>query len=221
MSKQQLETNVVKPSVSIFAKETEYRLISLEDETNMDKLITEIDSYMANNHGFGKEDSVKDELYGTAISKWEDYADVLRNAKFTFYLNRKQYTFLTNLLMTKMEYDVNTLFLAIELTDMLRNWKESGGKHEDDTTFNGYIADATEITYIYHLIAKHTVKGLTNDSYLFAEVLKRIGDISKVIKYYDTNAQNASAEIQKWAASFEPQENQPELGVPQPEMEKA
>lgn len=215
MSKQQLENSVVKPSVSIFSKENEYRLISVEDETKMDSLIQNIDDYMANNHGFGKEDSVKDELYGTAISKWEEYADVLRNAKFTFYLNRKQYNYLTNLLMTKMEYDVNTVFLAIELTNMLGDWKENGGKHTDDTTLNGYVADATEITYIYHLIAKHTVKGLTSDSYLFAEILNRISGISKVINYYDTSAKNASAEIQKWAASFEPEPTEDELSQAQ------
>jgi hypothetical protein len=33
--------------------------------------------------------------------------------------------------------------------------------------------------------------------------LRKIGDISKVINYYDTSAKNLSAEIQKWVASWE------------------
>ena len=101
-----------------------------------------------------------------------------------------------------MEYDVNTIFLAIELTEMLGEWKNTGSA-KDDKSVQGYISDATEITYIYHLIAKHKVKGLKNASYRFAEVLKRIGNISKVIAYYDTHAKNLSKDIQDWVASFE------------------
>jgi len=201
-NKPALETNVVKPSLSIFENETEYRLISLESEVNLDSRIKDIEEYLYNNLGRGKSESEKDALYGKAKELWEKYAEVLRDIHFTFYLNRKQYQFLTDLLIDKMEYDVNTVFLAIELTDMLGEWKGTGTA-KDDTTIQGYIADATEITYIYHLISKHKVKGLSNSSYRFAEVLKRIGAISKIIAYYDTHAKNFSKEIQNWVATFE------------------
>jgi len=201
-NKPALETNVVKPSLSIFENETEYRLISLESEINLDSKINDIENYLYNNHGRGKSESEKDALYGQAKQLWENYAEVLRDIHFTFYLNRKQYQFLTDLLIDKMEYDVNTVFLAIELTDMLGEWRGTGTA-KDDTTVQGYIADATEITYIYHLTSKHKVKGLSNSSYRFAEVLKRIGAISKIIAYYDTHAKNFSKEIQNWVATFE------------------
>jgi hypothetical protein len=102
-----------------------------------------------------------------------------------------------------MEYDVNSVFLAIELTDMLGEWIKQGTS-KDDQILQEYTTDATEITYIYHLIAKHKVKGLGNSTYRFAEVLKRIGAISKIIAYYDTHAKNFSKDIQDWVASFEP-----------------
>ncbi len=86
---------------------------------------------------------------------------------------------------------------------MLGDWKNTG-TNKDDVSLQGYTTDATEITYIYHLISKHKVKGLSNSSYRFAEVLKRIGSISKVIAYYDTAAKNLSKDIQNWVASFEP-----------------
>ena len=63
--------------------------------------------------------------------------------------------------------------------------------------------NATEITYIYHLISKHKVKGLTKDSYTFSKVLVRIGNISKLFNYYDSYAKNLSADIQNWVTSFE------------------
>ncbi|NBP59033.1 hypothetical protein EBU71_21290, partial [bacterium] len=51
--------------------------------------------------------------------------------------------------------------------------------------------------------AKHKVKGLQHGSYRFAEILRKIGAISKIIAYYDTAAKNLSKDIQNWVASFE------------------
>jgi hypothetical protein len=202
MEKQQYETSVVKPKLSLFENEEELRLISSTDESTLDKIISDIENYITTNDGKGKTELEKDNLYATAIEMWNQYATLLKNVKYTFYLNRKQYQFLTDLLLEKLEYDVNTVFFAIELTNMLGEWKEEGTA-KDDKTVKGYSSDATEITYIYHLIAKHKVKGLSHSSYRFAEVLQRIGDISKVIAYYDTHAKNFSKEIQNWVASFE------------------
>lgn len=201
-NKPQVETNVVKPSLSIFENETEYRLISFESETSLDSAIAKIEEFIKSNTGTGKTEDEKDMLYYDAKQLWNQYAAILRDVEFTFYLNRKQYQYLTELLRDKLEYDVNTIFLAIELTDMLGQWV-SEGSAKDDITIKGYKSDATEITYIYHLIAKHKVKGLSNSSYMFAQVLRKIGEISKVINYYDTSAKNLSTEIQKWVASWE------------------
>ena len=209
MSQQVIETNVVKPELSFTEKEQEYRLITFQTEQLLDEKIKEIEDFMKNNHGRGKSETEKDDLYTSAKNIWEQYAEILRDVHFTFYLNRKQYQFLTDLLIEKMEYDVNTVFLAIELTDMLGEWKNIGAS-KDDNSLQGYTTDATEITYIYHLISKHKVKGLLNSSYRFAEVLRRIGHISKIIAYYDTAAKNLSKDIQNWVASFEPQ--QPNYG---------
>lgn len=205
-NKTQIETNVVKPNLSIFENEMEYRLISFQSEMELDKGIQDIVEFMMSNDGTSKSDQEKDMLYYDAKQLWSIYANTLRNVKFSFYLNRKQYQFITELLRDKLEYDVNTIFLAIELTDMLGQWV-SEGTAKDDTTIKGYSADATEITYIYHLIAKHKVKGLTNQSYLFAQILRKIGDVSKIINYYDTTAKNLSGDIQKWVASWEPMES--------------
>jgi hypothetical protein len=202
MEKKTFETMVVKPSFSIFEKEQEYRMIDLFSETSLDNKIDEIQNFMRENHGKDQPDATKDGLYTSAIQLWEDYAHILRNVKYTFYLNKKQYTFLTDLLVEKMEYDVNTVFLAIELTNMLGEWK-SIGTNKDESHIQGYTADATQITYIYHLISKHKVKGLSHASYRFAEVLMRIGNISKIIGYYDNHAKTLSKEIQEWVASFE------------------
>jgi hypothetical protein len=206
MEKQMLDNNVIKPRISFLLENRECRLITQEDEVTMDAKIAVIEEFMKNNHGFGKDDSYKDELYGKAKELWRQYAAVLRDVKYTFYMNRRQFNYITTLLLQKLEYDVNTVFFAIELTNMLGTWKKEGTA-ENDAEIKTYTADATEVTYLYHLIAKHKIKGLTNEAYMFADILRKIGDISKVINYYDTAAKNLSKEIQEWVASFEPEES--------------
>lgn len=196
-----IETNVIKPEVSFFENEQLNPLLSTEEETKMDQAILAIENYMRQNSGEGKTELEKDELYKGAQIMWKDYTNILRVVKYNFFLNRTQWKFLTDLILTKLEYDVNTVFFAIELTNLLASMKDT--KFTDDNQLTAFLVDATEITYIYHLISKHKVKGLSKDSYTFANILKRIGDISKVFNYYDTAAKNLTGEIQNWVAAFE------------------
>jgi hypothetical protein len=196
-----IETLVVKPSVSFFENEQTNLLISNENETTLDNHIQSLEDYMKNNSGKDKSEIEKDELYKNAQIMWKDYTNLLRTVKYNFYMNRPQWKFLTDLILTKLEYDVNTVFFAIELTDLLASMKDT--KFSNDEELTAFQVDATEITYIYHLISKHKVKGLTKDSYLFSKILLRIGDISKVFNYYDTAAKNLNGEIQDWVACFD------------------
>ena len=107
---------------------------------------------------------------------------------------------LTDLIIKKLEYDVNTLFVAIELRDLLLNMK--GTKYLNDEEIKSFLVTPTEITYIYHLISTHKVRGLTKESITFSEVLIRIGEISKIVNYYDTMAKNLKDDITKWALSY-------------------
>ena len=197
-----IETNVVKPEVSFFENEMTNLILSTESESNMDNKLQEIEDYMTNNTGRGKSEEEKDELYKNAQIMWKEYANILRDTKYNFHLNRPQHKFLTNLLLSKLEYDVNTVFFAIELTDLLGG-EMKDLKFTDDKQLIPVPVNATEITYIYHLISKHKVKGLTADSYTFASILRRIGDISKVFNYYDTAAKNLTGDIQNWVATFD------------------
>lgn len=201
--KKELPTNVVKPNTIFFENEKEYEILEGETEIKLDNKIKEIESYIEDNDGKGKKESEKDELYKNAKDIWNEYAGVLREAKYSLFLNRKQYKFLSELITKKMEYDVNTVFFALELKELLDRMSEETSQFKSDKDLIGFKVDATEITYIYHLISKHKVKGLTKDSYLFAQVLMRIGDMSKILNYYDTSAKNLSKEIQDWAAKFD------------------
>jgi uncharacterized protein YjaG (DUF416 family) len=198
---EQIETRVVKPAVSFFENEVSNLIISTQEESNLDSKIQEIEDYMKNNSGKGKTEQEKDELYQNAQKLWHSYSTSLKEAKYLFYLNRPQYKFLTDLILTKMEYDVNTVFFAIELTDTMANMKDA--KYTDDKGLNSFEVNATEITYIYHLISKHKVKGLSKDAYLFSQIRYRIGGISKMINYYEAAHKSLSSDIQNWVLTFE------------------
>ena len=196
-----IETNVVKPEIKFFENETENLTITPINETLLDGRIQTIEDFMTNNDGTGKSDEDKDNLYKTSQELWKDYTNTLRDVKYNFHLNRVQWKFLTDLLLTKLEYDVNTVFFAIELTELLGNMKDV--KYSNDDQLIAFPVNATEITYIYHLISKYKVKGLAKDSYTFSKVLIRIGNISKLFNYYDSYAKNLSTDIQNWVTSFE------------------
>jgi hypothetical protein len=197
---QKLEVNTVKPEVSFSHSDENYRIIDLEDEIKLDNSIDSLRNYMSTTNGFGKTDEQRDADYAHAQSIWKNFQTDLRETKLNFYLDRNQYKLLTDILLKKLEYDVNTVFIAIELTDLLGSMN---GAKFNDKEIKFFKSNPTEITYIYHLIQNFKVKGLTNEAYTFSKILRRIGDISKIISYYDANAKNLTNEIANWALSLD------------------
>ncbi len=201
MEKEKIDTMAVKPDLSFMENETFNLILTIEEESRLDGRVQDIENYMKNNSGVGKTDEEKDQLYKSAQELWHLFVGSLKEAKYNFFLNRPQHKFLTDLILTKMEYDVNTVFFAIELTNMLANMKDA--KFTNDKDLIAFPVNATEITYIYHLISKHKVKGLSKDAYLFSQILYRIGSISKIFNYYESCSKNLSKDIQDWVLTFE------------------
>jgi hypothetical protein len=201
MSNQTIETNVVRPEISFFENETDNLILTPFYESELENKISLIEEYITKNTGKGLSDKEQDELYGNSQELWKNYTNTLRDTKYSFHLNRSQWKFLTELVLSKLEYDVNSVFFAIELTDLLGSMRDA--KYTNDTELVSFPVDATEITYVYHLISQYKVKGLTKDAYMFSQVLRRIGSISKVFNYYDTYGKNLSTDIQNWVTSFE------------------
>jgi hypothetical protein len=196
-----IETNTKKPTTSFSYNDKDYLLIDSDSETKLDSLETELLTFMKNNDGKGKTESEKDELYKNAQEIYKNFFETLKSVKYNFYLNKDQHNYLTDLVTNKLEYDVNTVFFAIELKTLFDQLKSS--KYENTKDLVCQKVNATEITYIYHLISKHTVKGLSKQSFLFAEILMKIGEISKVFNYYETSSKNLSGDIQDWVTCFE------------------
>jgi hypothetical protein len=211
-NKPEIETQVVKPKMTSIFEEKDYRIISEEQENSLDSSVKNIEHYIAFNHGMGKSEEEKDRYYAEAKNLWEQYVKVFKQTTFKFHLNEKQFEYFTEMLRDKIEYDVNTIFFAIELTDTLGSWIIQS---EDGKGVKSYDIDPVSANYLYHLISTVKVKGLTEEAYLFSQVLKKIHEVMKIVNFYDTHAKTLSKDIQDWVASFEPQ--QPSYGqYPQP-----
>ncbi len=198
---EKIETRVVKPEVTFFENEINNLIINSQEEAVLDARVEDVENFMRNNSGKGKTEEEKDNLYQQTQDLWNLFVNSLKEAKYNFHLNRPQHKFLTDLILTKMEYDVNTVFFAIELTNMLASMKDA--KYTNDKDLISFPVNATEMTYIYHLISKHKVKGLTKDAYTFSQILYRIGSISKIFNYYETLSKSLSKDIQDWVLTFE------------------
>jgi hypothetical protein len=196
-----IETNTVKPQLSITNEGVEHLILNLQEESLLDSKIADVENYMSSNVGKDKTDEEKDELYKEAQVLWYNFVNSLKDAKYNFFLNRAEHKFLTDLILTKLEYDVNTIFFAIELTNTMGGMKDA--KYVNDKDVVAFPVNATEITYIYHLISKHKIKGLTKDAYTFSKLLLKIGDISKIFNYYEATSKNLSKEIQDWIVTFD------------------
>jgi len=196
-----IETNTVKPQLSITNEGVEHLILNLQEESLLDSKIADVENYMSSNVGKDKTDEEKDELYKEAQVLWYNFVNSLKDAKYNFFLNRAEHKFLTDLILTKLEYDVNTIFFAIELTNTMGGMKDV--KYVNDKDVVAFPVNATEITYIYHLISKHKIKGLTKDAYTFSKLLLKIGDISKIFNYYEATSKNLSKDIQDWIVTFD------------------
>lgn len=195
-----------KPAVEIKGNENTVRIISEEDEKFLDDKIQEIKEFMSNNDGNGKSEEEKDKLYAQAQELWNELSGTsgrLNFVEFNIVLNKEQYRYLTTLLRDKIEYDVNTIFFVLPLSKFLKEEMVEQGKYENDNEIKGFAISATDMTYMYHILSQHKVKGLKNSTFLFADVIRRIGDISKIINYYENASKDLATEIQDWVACFE------------------
>jgi len=198
---EKLEVNTVKPQISFSIEGVDMRILDVDSELRLDGEIDSIRSFMSITNGVGKTDEQKDMDYANAQVMWKSYQQDLRFVKFNFNLDRSQYTLLTDILLKKLEYGVDNIFIAIELTELLASMH--GAKYNDDSQIKSFACNATEITYIYHLIQNYKVKGITKETYTFSKILLRIGEISKLVSYYDANAKNLTKDIADWALTLD------------------
>ncbi len=211
MSSQQEEIDrkvlVNKPALEFEAKNGEkIRLVSEEDEKFLDERYDEILNYMREKHDQNTTSEEKDKLYGELIAMWSEVSGKkrgrLNEISFNLILHRDECKYLTDLLRTKSEYTVDTVFYAMELDAMVSDLL-ANSKFENDLEAKSINMTTVDLHYLYHIISKHTVKGLGKGTYTFASIITRIGESSRVFNYFKTRYDALHAAISYWGASLD------------------
>lgn len=199
MSKQTIETLADKDRISFTVKagDVETRLLNVEDEQALEAKFAEIDALISANQDNTIPEEKKDELYAQGQRIWNELKDTLTNTLFQYPLNRDQYKYLTHVLVDKLEYNSDTVFFALGLVNLMKQM-EANGKYANDTEIKTFGITATDFTYLFHILKGNTVKGLGKQAHLFAEILKSIGSLSKIFKYYDNQSTEYSTKITNW-----------------------
>jgi len=201
-NKPEIETRVVKPKMFTKFGEEEFRILDEQTENALDASVKNIENFITFNEGRGKSEIEKDNLYSEAKRMWSQYIDIFRNSKVKFYLDQNQFDYFSKILMEDIEYDFNTIFFAMELTETLGNWVQQE-LNSDENSVRIYETDPVSVNYINHLVSTVKIKGLTEEAFLFSKVYRKITEILKVVNYYDAHAKSLSKDIQEWVANFE------------------
>ena len=207
-NKEELKNIVIseKPDLTFKAKNGEnLRILSTEDEKFLEEKYKEIIDFMVDNHSQKHEEEVKNNLYGQLQEMWltvSGKTGKMNDISFNLILYRDEYKYILDLLRNKIEYNVDTVFYGLELEKMIKQMIEED-KFEEEEQAKGFIMTSTDIYYLYHLLSTHTVKGLSRQSYLFAEIIKRIALSSNVFNHYKSKYDNLSKAIQMWVASLD------------------
>ena len=195
-----------KPNLSFKCDNGEMiRILSTEDESFLEERYQQIIDFMVNNHSQDHSEEEKNKLYGELQKMWFEISGKegkMNEISFNLVLYRDEYKYLLSILKNKIEYNVDTIFYGLELEKMIEQMI-SEEKFESDEQAKGFVMTAVDIHYLYHIVSKHTVKGLSKQSRMFAEIIKRIALSSNIFNHYKSKFDSTSKAIQMWVASLD------------------
>ena len=144
----------------------------------------------------------KNKAYDDVQDIWNVFAETLRTAPFSFALNRDQYDFLVDVLTKQLNYGVDEVFVAMKLRDEFLSLQFPGSGPRKQLT--EYYLTSETMVMMYHLIAKHKVKGLGTSAEHFVAVLRGIGTVSTEFNAFDNESKRLSNAISDFFATITP-----------------
>lgn len=181
-------------------------ILTTEDRTALDEAITKISNIYAT--PISKDKAERDEQFKSYRDLITSYGKSLGEIKYNLLLSKDEYLYLKNLIINKLDYDRQNLFVGLLVRDNFF-FKYDTEKNATRTVLfaegevEAFPLDINEITRISHLTGLHTIQGLDKKADLFANVIKKIGDISKIFEIYNSRGQELSEQGGNWLQGFE------------------
>ncbi len=150
---------------------------------------------------------IRETQYGEYRELLTSYGKLFSATLYNLTLTRREYIYLKNLILKKITYKRQELFLGLLVRDeFFRVVDAEKSAVKTNLAFTGgketFKLDITSITRISHLTTFHEINGLDEDAEVFAEILKKIGNISKIYEVYSGKGDDASAEGGNWINGF-------------------
>jgi hypothetical protein len=141
-------------------------------------------------------ETVRDEMFDSAIKLWNEYKDLVKNAPCSFKCNGLEVKTIDKKLHQSIDYTTESLFYGMHLkkhfVDTLPKVKSEYEMHNDIIiTFSNAIA-------LYHIMSTLTVRGLNKENYALAHVLYKLSEISKVYQFFDNVSARLDKAIREW-----------------------
>jgi hypothetical protein len=155
----------------------------------------------------------REKQYGEYRELIQKYGSSLGEVKYNLSLNKEEYMFLKALILNGLTYDRQNLFIGLLIRDEFFNTVDTESSYNRTSLFKNnnteiFSLNITEITRISHLTGLHTIKGLDKKADLYADIIRKIGEISKIFEVYNSRGQDLSERGGNWLQGFEVYENQ-------------
>ena len=187
------------------------------DKTKLDNIIEGI--YTIYNSPISKVAEERDAQYAQYRELISLYGKTLGEIKFNLLLSKEEYLLLKNIIVNKLEYDRQNLFIGLLVRDNFFHKFDTDKNYTrtalftSDSPVEAFSLDINEITRISHLTGLYTIQGLDKKADTYANIIKKIGDISKIFEIYNSKGQTLSEEGGNWIQGFEQFEQPQEIDV--------
>ena len=181
-------------------------ILTTTDKENLDNIIKEIETlYDSPISPDLTERNAQYETYKNLITK---YSKTLADIKYNFIISKKEYLFMKSLIIDKISYDRQNIFVGLLVRDTFFYRYDTNKSSTKTALFSEkdielFKMDITEITRISHLSGLQEIKGLYEKADIFANITKKIGDISKIFDIYNSKGKDLSEEGGNWIQQFD------------------
>ena len=169
--------------------------------------------------------SEKDVAYAEYKETMISYGRTLGEVLYTFGLVEAEYKLLRNAICKELEYNRQDLFIAIvtkenffDKIESRSGWTQNKFSAKDG--LEKFPIDIHDTTRISHLLSEYKVKGLTTSALTYANIVRKIGDISKVFEHFNQLGEAMSERGGNWVQGLSEEETAQEIASVESDEER-
>lgn len=177
----------------------DWSYITPESREAIEGKFDEIDEFLKSHADFDNyTEDQKNEYFEAVLNRMYnvELRELIKKAKYTFKQSGTEFNQLKDWIKRHNTYDSTTVFYGIHLeATLLERYKnlKIGAEEAKDFVFEG-----GEPILVYDVLTKKTVTGLKEDSYIFAAMLKKLAECTKIYNHYDNRSGLIYKKIQEW-----------------------